>query len=1015
MPKNNASLTAVIQIPDIEGEWQQMTLPIANSGLLSAGVTLALLDAKGIVFIASISLVNRATADVLWVAKGQELQELHQEGTAIPLPDDENLVLVTGEGARIVLPAEIDVPDCPLDLSIWIKVSQDLEQLRRVIGPLPTKAEKELVGMVRQAESAESGKDWKSAIGLWQKAFQHARQQNLQPPQDATARIASARIKLAAKLRLEKSYSAAQAALAPVLQTVPQHPEALTELLRIEVGQKNWAAVLETSQALLAHHDLPLNTVLQTFQHQVQALRNLNQTEQARVILESQRGLGLLSGSQAYQLAIIYRDAGRFGEAEELVRDIATKHEDLAKIIGFATFAAQLLWKSKNFAEAREILQRAIKATDTPFADLPLTTQAIFHELDRRLAPDGDQDNLEVTREYYDEIYVASEKYTSGYQDSIYLPVWEKVQEVIRANNLSAVVDIGCGPGQFAEYLLQSLPGVAYTGHDYSRTAISNARQRCPRASFVESDVLAEDAPFQAEADVFVMLEVLEHIEQDLTILEKVPAGQWLILSVPNFDSFGHIRFFKDEAEVLDRYGPYVDEPLVQTVDLGGRSRIFLVSGVRSGHGKFRRGRRAAAARSDAPPRVCLLTAGPVQGEVRVVRTAGLLQSHGYDVRVFGVNRRPETARLDQYPFPVTLASNPTRSMHRDKVYFDLDRNMNYPEYLARLRDTLLELLGAEPFDVLHTHDMPALPLGALLQDRLETPAAGWIHDLTMYTAGALFVPEPRRQACLRLEQQHIHQPDVLITASPLLAEAIAADYTLPRPPLVALTAPWHAGAPHDQARSGLQAPVRSVRQAAAVGHDAFLMVYCGPVRPESDLECAVQALSRAPLVHLALTAQAGAGYAETLRDLARSLGAEDQLHFVPPVPAEQLSAYIRDANAGLCTAKPSPHAELALEAHLLDCIHADLPVICADTRAHREFLTTYPCGLLYNTGSAESLSMVMEQARARGGRAVGDATATEDLRVELSWEEQGKVVLEACRELAGEVFTPEMTRQVDA
>jgi trans-aconitate 2-methyltransferase len=53
----------------------------------------------------------------------------------------------------------------------------------------------------------------------------------------------------------------------------------------------------------------------------------------------------------------------------------------------------------------------------------------------------------------------------------------------------ATVVDIGCGPGNSTELLAARYPGASLTGLDSSSDMLVAARQRLPRANFIEADI----------------------------------------------------------------------------------------------------------------------------------------------------------------------------------------------------------------------------------------------------------------------------------------------------------------------------------------------------------------------------------------------------------------------------------------------------------------------------------------------------------------------------------------------
>lgn len=141
------------------------------------------------------------------------------------------------------------------------------------------------------------------------------------------------------------------------------------------------------------------------------------------------------------------------------------------------------------------------------------------------------------------------------------------------------IADLGCGTGCFASQLKRDgyKPG-QYTGYDFSKVNIRIAREREPWWNFVLQDVTKPD--FKPEADVYVMLEFLEHINDDLGVLEKIPSGKHVVLSVPSFDYEAHVRHFDSIDEVGKRYSRFINIQEVHELPTGDKA-IFVVAGTR--------------------------------------------------------------------------------------------------------------------------------------------------------------------------------------------------------------------------------------------------------------------------------------------------------------------------------------------------------------------------------------------------------------------------------------------------
>lgn len=167
---------------------------------------------------------------------------------------------------------------------------------------------------------------------------------------------------------------------------------------------------------------------------------------------------------------------------------------------------------------------------------------------------------------YYDAIYTSSKSYQDGYRVSHYLPTWALVMQLLDKHapvKEPRLLDIGCGTGQFAEFLVNHKT-VNYTGLDFSKKAIELAKSRKYHNGFnrnipifIKTDI-NEQFVWDEKFDAYTIMETLEHIENDTEIVSRIPQGAFVIITVPTFDDEGHVRFFTTKEEVLKRYGPFL-------------------------------------------------------------------------------------------------------------------------------------------------------------------------------------------------------------------------------------------------------------------------------------------------------------------------------------------------------------------------------------------------------------------------------------------------------------------------
>ncbi len=87
-----------------------------------------------------------------------------------------------------------------------------------------------------------------------------------------------------------------------------------------------------------------------------------------------------------------------------------------------------------------------------------------------------------------------SAKQYTQFEDERTRPVRDLLAAVPQGGT-GPVVDLGCGPGNSTELLVQRCPGVAATGLDSSPEMIEAARKRLPDIRFELADIAAWDAP----------------------------------------------------------------------------------------------------------------------------------------------------------------------------------------------------------------------------------------------------------------------------------------------------------------------------------------------------------------------------------------------------------------------------------------------------------------------------------------------------------------------------------------
>lgn len=188
----------------------------------------------------------------------------------------------------------------------------------------------------------------------------------------------------------------------------------------------------------------------------------------------------------------------------------------------------------------------------------------------------------ELDNKHYDKIYEKGGGNQKYFKDAKlireYYPSWKIAYEYIKDNNITSVIDLGCGPGHLSS-LFKIEDGINYIGYDFSEVAINQAIKRNENNKnnkFIVKDL--SDYDMSENCDFYTSFEFLEHISFDRDIISKMSSGDEIIFSVPSYDNVGHVRFFKNELDVENRYGDILNLKKL-SITGGGSHKIFIYYG----------------------------------------------------------------------------------------------------------------------------------------------------------------------------------------------------------------------------------------------------------------------------------------------------------------------------------------------------------------------------------------------------------------------------------------------------
>jgi len=188
----------------------------------------------------------------------------------------------------------------------------------------------------------------------------------------------------------------------------------------------------------------------------------------------------------------------------------------------------------------------------------------------------------EAGADSYDRFYSeggAYEKYHQHYRKLHYFPVHCRVLDEVLRTGGKKILEVGCSAGAFAPYLMEKTD-LHYSGFDFSSVAVSRAAERTGQSTrFWVGDARKRET-YRVSYDVIVCMDVLEHVIADCEVIQTWRKGTNCLCTVPNFDSHDHVRVFRHEDQIHERYGEYIHIDRISRVSrpllLGRTFREYL-------------------------------------------------------------------------------------------------------------------------------------------------------------------------------------------------------------------------------------------------------------------------------------------------------------------------------------------------------------------------------------------------------------------------------------------------------
>ncbi len=370
---------------------------------------------------------------------------------------------------------------------------------------------------------------------------------------------------------------------------------------------------------------------------------------------------------------------------------------------------------------------------------------------------------------------------------------------------------------------------------------------------------------------------------------------------------------------------------------------------------------------------VTMIVHREITHDSRVQREARALAGAGHSVTVIQLGAAVPSTRPGGYGFRL-VAVRPAPAAKR-----------RIPLKAYRLLFGLAVIRAARRTrpDVVHAHDVAMLAPAYVVARLCRATLVYDTHEL------ATGVPYRTRGWTLlvrAVERLLVRRSDAVITVSDGIARRLRVLYSLDRLPLVLMNVP------EDRDANG--PPTIDLRAVLAIG-GAPLVLHQGAAAHDRGCEALIAALWHLPAAHLVFLGGGEPAYLEKLASLAGDHRVAARVHFVPAVPAEELLAHTRQADAGttLLEANCENH-RLALPNKVFEYVAAGVPVVSNDLPELRALIERHGIGWTAPSGDPEALARAIAQA-IRDRRDPEMTSRLEQAALALSWSRERRKLID--------------------